>query len=361
MRSRPRTARPFWSTPASPRLRRRPRAASREDGLESFGRVLHLERENLAAGQLARIGLSPSMIKTLVITHGDIDHVGSLGKFPDATIVVGRAERALGPPRYLEDRRPIAWPEQTYQLVDDDTALCPGVTLLATPGHSPGHLSLLVRLQETGPVLLTGDAISRAGEPEEDFGGNASDPAQAATSACRLLEMAERERAMIVYGHDSDQWPNAPQGFGVLRREMKFAQTRRELKSRPTDGEVSRMVGCHAVAPSRAPVVRAPVGRNFSSAATPLPHPRRAATPIPPDLTTSIEARAEVAPGWWGVTDGGRHAVALSRALVVRAPVERNFSFAATSLPHPRRAATPIRSRRLGSGPVSARLDLDSG
>jgi N-acyl homoserine lactone hydrolase len=43
--------------------------------------------------------------------------------------------------------------------VDGDTELLPGLTLLETSGHTPGHQSVLVRLPQTGPVLLAIDAV----------------------------------------------------------------------------------------------------------------------------------------------------------------------------------------------------------
>ncbi len=184
-----------------------PEEASIEDDLGTFGEVVALGQRNLPEGQLGLLGLAPADIHTLVLTHSDIDHVGAIDRFPGATIVLGAAERTLPRPRYFGDRTPLEWPpDADYRRIEGDTPLCPGALLLATPGHSPGHLSLLVRLEETGHMLLTGDAISRPDELVEGFGG-AWDPAQARTSATRLLEIANRQRAFVVYGHDPQQWP----------------------------------------------------------------------------------------------------------------------------------------------------------
>lgn len=192
-------------------------AASVADNLASFGRILHLTHENLPAAQLAKVGLTRADIDILLMTHTDIDHVGGLNDFPNAKLVISRAERELPQPRYFGDRSPIGWPESMdTQLVDGDMDLCAGVTLIDAPGHAPGQLSLLVHLPETGPVLLTGDAISRPAEIVEGFVG-AWDPALAAASAARLMEIAERENAWIVYGHDPEQWDQlkkAPEFYG---------------------------------------------------------------------------------------------------------------------------------------------------
>lgn len=184
-----------------------PRSAARADGLDEFGQVVGLDSENLPPAQLARLGLSPEDIDILVLTHTDIDHIGDLGEWSHVRIVVGRPERSLNQPRELGAATFIEWPpEAQFQLIEEDTQIARGVAVLYTPGHSPGHLSLLVRLAETGPVLITGDAISRPSEPEEGY-GNAFDPQLAAQSAEKLLKTANQEEAFVIYGHDPQQWP----------------------------------------------------------------------------------------------------------------------------------------------------------
>lgn len=193
-----------------------PQLAGRREGLDTFGRLVRLFEENFPAGQLALAGLTLRDVTHLVLSHGDIDHVGSIGDFPQAELVVGRAERSLPHPRYFGDVRPVPWPDADLRLVDGDCELIPGVELLATPGHSPGHLSLLIRLPRTGPVVLACDAISRRAELESNRYGGVWDEEQARASAHRLVELAEREGAMLVFGHDPDQWPTlrkAPQFY----------------------------------------------------------------------------------------------------------------------------------------------------
>lgn len=196
-----------------------PDSATQADGVAEFGRVLRLTGDNRPAAQLALCDLTPADITHLVITHGDVDHIGGLHDFPGATLVVARAERELPRPRYHEGAEsPIAWPEGMHELlIDDDTDLVPGVRLLATPGHSIGHLSLLLQLPNTGPTLLACDAISRQQELDDDRFGGAWDEEIARASTRKLLETAERESAWLVFGHSPEQWPEllkAPEWYG---------------------------------------------------------------------------------------------------------------------------------------------------
>lgn len=184
-----------------------PIKAGLADGLESFGHCLKLTEENLPAAQLAKIGLASKDITHFILTHSDIDHVGGLHDFPQAQHIMHADERALDKPRYFGAARPLEWPPYPKPtLISEDTELLPGLTLLSTPGHAPGHLSLLLQLPETGPVLLTADAISRPEEVETGIYGGAWDEGKAKESGERLMVVAEAEGAWVVYGHDPEQW-----------------------------------------------------------------------------------------------------------------------------------------------------------
>jgi N-acyl homoserine lactone hydrolase len=78
--------------------------------------------------------------------------------------------------------------------------------LLLTRGHAPGHMSVLVWLPDTGPVLLAIDAVSSLENLQTGTWRTADDPEQAAASAARLSALAESEGALLLSGHDPDQW-----------------------------------------------------------------------------------------------------------------------------------------------------------
>jgi N-acyl homoserine lactone hydrolase len=93
-----------------------------------------------------------------------------------------------------------------YQTVVGDQTLAPGVELLATPGHTPGHQSLLVRLAGSGPLLFTADAVYIQQLWQADELGAAADPVAARASMDRLRAVAASTGAQVICGHDPTQW-----------------------------------------------------------------------------------------------------------------------------------------------------------
>src|SRR5579871_964333 len=111
--------------------------------------------------QLAQIGLKPTDISTMILTHFDFDHTGRLAAFWHAPFIVQRAhyEDALTNPRYAFTRAQWERPSEAYRLIDGDAELFPGIEAIETSGHAVGHQSLLIRLPKTGTVLLAIDAV----------------------------------------------------------------------------------------------------------------------------------------------------------------------------------------------------------
>lgn len=181
-------------------------AATEQDRLYEFGEVLECEMANMPAAQLALAGIKPDQINLHILTHTHIDHVGGLGDFPQAPILVSGEERRLTRPLYWGDVQPLEWPDQEYLVIEGDVEIGPGFRVLTAPGHAPGQLAILLELPETGMVLLTSDAISRPAEIDEKFAGS-WDEAKAIASADRLMNLAKQTGAFVIYGHSPEQWP----------------------------------------------------------------------------------------------------------------------------------------------------------
>jgi N-acyl homoserine lactone hydrolase len=162
---------------------------------------------------LALLDLQPDDIDMLICTHFDLDHCGHHKDFPRAELVVQREHYEIargGHLRFAASRPHWDLPTERYRLVDGDTTLLPGIELIETSGHVPGHMSLLLRLPQTGPVLLTIDAVpnEESFRPDRQIGPLDLDAEMTIASTIKLLEVVKRERvALIIFGHDGQQWP----------------------------------------------------------------------------------------------------------------------------------------------------------
>ena len=123
--------------------------------------------------QLAAIGYGPADITYLAMSHAHGDHSGNANDYAGSTWIVQKAERDF----MFSDAaaKTSAKPDQYSKLKDSKTIVIDGdydvfgdgaVMLISTPGHTPGHQCLLVRLPKTGPVLLSGDLYHFPGERE---------------------------------------------------------------------------------------------------------------------------------------------------------------------------------------------------
>ncbi len=161
--------------------------------------------------QLASLGLKPNDIDTVISTHYDTDHAGRHAAFTKAQYVVQRAHHvdAASNPRFAALRPEWDQPMARIRLVDGDTELLPGLELIETSGHVPGHQSVLVRLPKMGAILLTIDAVPFAGgftREVKDDGSNPNGEAGRA-STMKLLDLVEREHiGLVIFGHDQAQW-----------------------------------------------------------------------------------------------------------------------------------------------------------
>jgi N-acyl homoserine lactone hydrolase len=162
--------------------------------------------------QLADLGLRPDTIDLLICTHFDVDHAGYHDAFPQAEHIVQRQHYELarsGHPRFAPARAHWDQPALRYRLIEGDTELVPGLTLLETSGHAPGHQSVLVHLPQTGLVLLTIDAVmmQRLFTPDRNKWPADDNEEQLRSSTRKLLDLVKREQVpLVVFGHDGEQW-----------------------------------------------------------------------------------------------------------------------------------------------------------
>src|SRR6266700_3686972 len=132
------------------------------------------ENEKNVLEHLADLGLHPDDIDLLICTHFDVDHAGHHDAFTKAELIVQRKHYELAP-----------------------------------SGHPPGHQSVLLRLPQTGPVLLAIDAVvlQRLFTPDRRAWPTDDNEEQLRASTRKLLDLVEREHvALVIFGHDGQQW-----------------------------------------------------------------------------------------------------------------------------------------------------------
>ncbi len=173
--------------------------------------VVAMTPEDDIRHQLGLIGVKPEDVDIVVITHFDFDHAGGNRFFPGAEFVVQREqyEYAKATPQRCFGQD---WnvPELHYRLLEGDHELLPGITLVTTPGHAPGHQSVIVRgLPKTGTVILSSDAAHSHIEFEEERRDPTQDSETADTmiaSIRKLKRVRDAEGATLLLNHDADHW-----------------------------------------------------------------------------------------------------------------------------------------------------------
>jgi N-acyl homoserine lactone hydrolase len=157
-----------------------------------------------AADALAGIGMTPGDIDLVINTHLHFDHCGQNAVFPHASFYVQRAEadRAQRESRELWDW--FGFMNASFELLDGDTEIRPGISVITTPGHTAGHQSVLVT-GDGGTDLLTGDACYTPRQYRPEPGrlpdGQAADESAWHASVARMRAL---EPARVHFCHHTD-------------------------------------------------------------------------------------------------------------------------------------------------------------
>jgi N-acyl homoserine lactone hydrolase len=155
-------------------------------------------------------GIDPGEITAVANCHLHADHSGQNNRFPGIPIYVQPAEWAIahGPEEYTI----LDWIDfegARYEHRAGDHEVAPGIRIFATPGHSPGHQSLVVETPD-GPLLLAGQAVYSRGEWQGIDGSRegattARDGDAYARSTARLRALNPKR---VLFGHDRRGWPD---------------------------------------------------------------------------------------------------------------------------------------------------------
>ncbi len=170
------------------------------------------------ASQLAEIGVKPEDVTHIAFSHTHGDHVGNANYFTKATLYMQEPEYAAAfgaspskfgfdPSTYDKLRaNPVIKLNGDYDVFGDSS-----VMILSTPGHTPGHQSLLVRLPKRGPVVLSGDMTHfQENWVNRRVPANNFSKEQSVQSMEKVAALLEASKAQLWINHDKAQSAGIP-------------------------------------------------------------------------------------------------------------------------------------------------------
>ncbi|SPF38451.1 N-acyl homoserine lactonase AttM [Syntrophobacter sp. SbD1] len=177
-----------------------------------------LKKEEYCVNHLAKLGIKPEDISYVVQSHLHLDHTGGVMDFPKATVLVQRKEmewaytadpsmkfiymRGDFDHAHIKYRYIEGWNQNPFDVFGDGS-----VQILFTPGHSPGHQTLLLNLPKSGRVLLTGDACYTTENLEEEVMPGVVWSLEETRKSIEMIRHLKATGATILIGHDPDLWP----------------------------------------------------------------------------------------------------------------------------------------------------------
>jgi N-acyl homoserine lactone hydrolase len=189
----------LWDTGVTDAIAAMPKGQAPSDP-----RAIHWYKPKTLAAELATVGVKPSEIKYLAISHAHPDHIGNVEMFPQSLLLVQKAEyewpNPLGVGRFKTEH-PVKKLEGDYDVFGDGS-----VTIISTPEHTPGHQSLLVIMPKTGAIVLSGDAVHfKSNWDNRRVPSINYDKEKTLASMQRIADVLAKENAQLWINHDMTQ------------------------------------------------------------------------------------------------------------------------------------------------------------
>lgn len=181
-----------------------------ENGIESW--IFHLSMKKTVMAQFEEIGIHPSDVDYFAFSHVHVDHTGNANYFKSARLVMQEKEYqiAFNPyqrPYNYDDYKELEHAETLllngdYDLFGDGT-----IRFISTPGHTPGHQSLLLKFEQTGSVLISGD-IAYYDENYRNKGIPIfnTDKNESLVSIEKIEQLLKSENAQLWIQHDKEHF-----------------------------------------------------------------------------------------------------------------------------------------------------------
>lgn len=190
------------------------------EGVEAW--IFHLSTKKTVLSQLHEIGLEPKDIDYFAFSHIHNDHTGNANYFKSSTLIMQEKEYDIA---FNGDQRPYNYDDYkelenapsiiklngNYDLFGDGT-----VQFIATPGHTPGHQSLMLKLEETGFIIISGDVSYY----EENYRTKSiptynTNKIDSLASILKIEELVNQYNAQLWIQHDKDK-------FNALKKSPEY-------------------------------------------------------------------------------------------------------------------------------------------
>ncbi|MEJ2870269.1 N-acyl homoserine lactonase family protein [Actinomycetospora sp. OC33-EN08] len=181
-------------------------------GLNDFFPYDRVSDDEYLDKRLEQLGIGTNQIDYVVLSHLHFDHCGNANLFKDssAKLVCSDKEKEFafgfdGP--FTGAHLKSDYENLNWETVSGDTEFLPGVTLLQTPGHTPGCMSMQVDLPDTGTMIFTSDAVYMGASygPPPVPAAIVNNLESWFSSVEKVRDVAERTNATVVFGHDANQ------------------------------------------------------------------------------------------------------------------------------------------------------------
>lgn len=186
-------------------------------GLAKFMTPIMAAGDHVLNG-LKALALEPDDIDVVVCSHLHTDHCGCNEFFKKSTIVVHarELEAAKAPEAVNSGYFPADWDHPIpMKLIDQQTDLFGDgrIVLVPLPGHTPGTIGALVRLDRSGEFLLTSDAVSVRANLDDDVVPKNTWNAEQCLQSFAEVRRIEKGGATVICSHDSAQWDALKKGL----------------------------------------------------------------------------------------------------------------------------------------------------
>ena len=177
------------------------------EGVDAW--IFHLSMNKTVLSQFEEIGLHPNDVDYFAFSHVHNDHTGNANYFKSARLIMQEKEYNTA---FNPDKKPFNYDDYkglknseviklngNYDLFGDGT-----IQFISTPGHTAGHQSLLLKLEETGAILISGDIAYY----EENYQNKGiptfnTDKKESLASLEKVTQLVEQENAQLWIQHDA--------------------------------------------------------------------------------------------------------------------------------------------------------------